>query len=246
MNSWKWPLLLSIIYPKILLGHSSSWKTKTCNVPKNESRIWPLLERQESGMSATIDTAEQWMKDWRHFSYCSSTNIKLLQSLILVQILWQPRKFWAARNVETSQWLGFQIKQGRQTMLLQFLKFRTARTINQTSESGSFWDNCTLQVKNWKINHIFSKLRKFSDFLAPGKDKIFKEFISSFLGRVLRFFLCFKFNTTSLLCCAIDGWISVRLMQHLRHNLSRFGIPINSGVLIRSLDWLKINGLYLV
>lgn len=62
VNSWKWPLLLSIIYPKILLGHSSSWKTKTCNVPKNESRIWPLLERQESGMSATIDTAEQWMK----------------------------------------------------------------------------------------------------------------------------------------------------------------------------------------
>jgi hypothetical protein len=120
-----------------------------------------------------------------------------------------------------------------------------------------FMLNRTKPTKQWNDEDSFaiavpskrSSLKQFmfptisgnlSSFEQPLRVQTSNDSISRWLGRILRLLQFTRFTNWSFLWRPNDGWTSDKLAQPSRIKLSRFGIPVKSGVLVRYNELLRL------
>ena len=104
-------------------------------------------------------------------------------------------------------------------------------------EEGTSRIAAPVKSSSFKLS-IFPKFSgRLASFEHPKRMSISRDLkLSMLFGRLIRDWQNFKFKTVSLLSCPIDGWISTKFMQPLRHSFSSLGTPVKSGVLIRLME----------
>ena len=115
--------------------------------------------------------------------------------------------------------------------------FSHPRHIKKLMEEGT--SRIAAPVKSSSFKHsIFPKFSgSLASFEHPKRMSTSRDLkLSMLLGRLIRDWQNSKFKTVSLLSCPIDGWISTKFMQPLRHSFSSLGTPKKSGVLIRFME----------
>jgi len=80
----------------------------------------------------------------------------------------------------------------------------------------------------------------FSSFEQPSRVQTLSDSISRLFGRILILLHFTRFTYWSFLWCASDGWTSDKLVHPSRIRLSRFRIPVRSGVLIKFSELLRL------
>jgi hypothetical protein len=129
---------------------------------------------------------------------------------------------------------------GMLSRFLQFFMLNRPKPIKWRIDEDSFVIPVSSKQSTIKQFMFPSTSGNFSSFEQPSRVKTLSDSISRLLGRILILSQFTRFTYWRFLWLPSDGWILDKLVQPSRIRLSRFGIPVRSGVLDRFSELLRL------